>query len=249
MSNKPPPPPPLHLVNQRLLNRSFAPSSTFLHRHRHHHYHFSVAPTPSATDSSLPFSLSSRCNAVSGPSADEDAKTVGRSRISADDSLKTSSKVLTSEMEAPGSCEGLRWALAGKGVLVKENVFRNLKPFELKQRGATIAECNVKVRVISDSPSAILPLSSFLWKAPTRAISHDSCPVTVYVASSISPSAGEALGLQGKGHNGFITADTDLSSLILCGKAFADANGTKDALAILSGPIIASRGGLPVSAR
>ncbi|KAK3020311.1 hypothetical protein RJ639_046523 [Escallonia herrerae] len=110
-------------------------------------------------------------------------------------------------------------------------------------------ECNVKVRVISDSPSAILPLSSFLWKAPTRAVSHDSCPVTVYVASSISPSAGEALGLQGKGHNGFITADADLSSLILCGKAFADANGTKDALAILSGPIIASRGGLPLSAR
>ncbi|KAK3020312.1 hypothetical protein RJ639_046524 [Escallonia herrerae] len=141
MSNKP----PLllqQLLDQRLLNRSFAPFSTFLHRHRHHHHHFSVAPTPSATNSSLPFSVSSRRNAVSGPSADEDVKTVGRSRISADDSLKTSSKVLTYEMEATGSCEGLRWALAGKGVLVKENVFRNLKPFELKQKGATIAGSN-----------------------------------------------------------------------------------------------------------
>lgn len=46
-------------------------------------------------------------------------------------------------------------------------------------------KCDAKVRVISDSPSAVLSLSIVLWKTPTRAVSHDSCPLTVYVATSI----------------------------------------------------------------
>lgn len=45
--------------------------------------------------------------------------------------------------------------------------------------------CDAKVRVIADNPSAILSLSSILWKLPSRAISHDTCPLTIYVASSI----------------------------------------------------------------
>lgn len=45
--------------------------------------------------------------------------------------------------------------------------------------------CDAKVRVISDSPSAVLSLSKFLWRTPSRAISHDSCPLIVYAASSI----------------------------------------------------------------
>lgn len=63
----------------------------------------------------------------------------------------------------------------------------------------------------------------------------------------VSPRIGESLGI--KGDNGFIAADTERSSLILCGKAFADENGIKEALSALSGPIIISRGGLPLSAR
>ncbi|GMP25290.1 hypothetical protein CsSME_00002230 [Camellia sinensis var. sinensis] len=109
-------------------------------------------------------------------------------------------------------------------------------------------KCDAKVRIISDSPSAVLSLSSVLWRTPTRAVSHDSCPLTIYVATSISPSAGDVLGLGAQGNNDFIAADVERSSLILCGKAFTDAKGTKEALAALSGPIITSRGGLPLSA-
>lgn len=44
---------------------------------------------------------------------------------------------------------------------------------------------DAKVRVISDSPSAALSLSNVLWKTSARAVSHDSWPLTVYVASSL----------------------------------------------------------------
>ncbi|KAG2708864.1 hypothetical protein I3760_05G212100 [Carya illinoinensis] len=110
-------------------------------------------------------------------------------------------------------------------------------------------KCDAKVRVISDSPSAVLSLSNVLWKTPTRAVSHDSCPLMVYVATSISPGVGDTVGLGAQGNKGFIAADIERSSLILCGKAFSDTNGIKEALASLSGPIISSRGGLPLSGR
>ncbi|CAN6486528.1 unnamed protein product [Victoria cruziana] len=108
---------------------------------------------------------------------------------------------------------------------------------------------DAKVRVISDHASPALMFSNILWRVPTRAISHDSCPVTVYVASSISSTAGEILGLGSQDNAGFIAADFDRSSLILCGKAFADTSGVKDALAALASPTIFARGGLPLSAR
>lgn len=57
------------------------------------------------------------------------------------------------------------------------------------------------------------------------------------------------IGLGSQANNGFIAADIDRSSLILCGKAFSDANGAKNALAALAEPIISARGGLPLSAR
>ncbi|XP_017255275.1 uncharacterized protein LOC108225000 isoform X1 [Daucus carota subsp. sativus] len=111
---------------------------------------------------------------------------------------------------------------------------------------SSLLKCDAKVRIVSDSPSSVLSLSKLLWRTPSRAVSHDTCPLTVYVASSISSSIGESLGI--KGDNGFIAADTERSSLILCGKAFADVNGAREALTALSEPIIISRGGLPLSA-
>lgn len=60
---------------------------------------------------------------------------------------------------------------------------------------------------------------------------------------------GDAVGLQCQGYNGFIAADIERCSLILCGKGFSDANGVKEALAALSGPIVIARGGLLLSAR
>ncbi|OMO96572.1 Phosphoenolpyruvate carboxykinase, ATP-utilizing [Corchorus olitorius] len=111
------------------------------------------------------------------------------------------------------------------------------------------SKSDVKVRVISDSPSAVLTLSSILWKTPSRAVSHDSCPLTVYAATSISEAVGDAVGLGSQGITGYIAADVERSALILCGKAFADIDGTKKALAALSGPVLYARGGLPLSAR
>ncbi|GKV08889.1 hypothetical protein SLEP1_g20461 [Rubroshorea leprosula] len=235
--------------------------------------------------SALPFLLSSRRNAVSVPLVEEEAETVVFPR------------------ESPGFSYGLNWALAGKGVIVKDKAFQNLKSSELQQRGASLAESlsgvpvhvrgnvlegaseiskaqfskllkqvttylsnvsnifvhdgaigsspksDAKVRVISDNPSAILSLSNILWKTSTRAVSHDSCPLTVYAAASLSAAVTDAIGLRTQGNNGIIAADIERSSLILCGKAFSDVNGTKEALAALSGPIISTRGGLHLSAR
>ncbi|KAE8077501.1 hypothetical protein FH972_016060 [Carpinus fangiana] len=242
--------------------------------------------TRSPSSRSNPFLLSSRCYAVLyRPIWEVEAK----------------SKAVVFPREGPGFSYGLNWALAGKGVIVKDKAFQNLEPSELKQKGATIAEslsglpvhvrgsivkgaselskgqfdkllkqvtskissisnvfvhdgaigsspkCDAKVRVISDCPSAVLSLSNVLWKTPTRAVSHDSCPLTVYVATSISSGVGKNIG--SKGNKGFVAADIERSSLILCGKAFSDTNGIKEALAALSGPIISSRGGLPLPAR
>lgn len=60
---------------------------------------------------------------------------------------------------------------------------------------------------------------------------------------------GNTIGLGAGGDNGFIAADIERSMLILCGKAFSDANGTKETLVALSEPVIFARGGLPLPAR
>lgn len=59
----------------------------------------------------------------------------------------------------------------------------------------------------------------------------------------------DAVGLGAQGNSGLIAADIERSSFILCGEASADTSGIKEALAALSGPIIASRGGIPLLAR
>ncbi|KAK1262438.1 hypothetical protein QJS04_geneDACA008846 [Acorus gramineus] len=205
--------------------------------------------------------------------------------------------------EGPGVSYGLNWALARRGVIVKDKAFHNLKISELQQNGESTTErisglpilvkgkvssgaseisksqynkllkqvtshissisnvfvqdgiigsspkCDAKVRIISDSPSAVLPFSNVLSRTSTRAVSHDSCPLTVYVSTSISQSAGETVGLGTKASKGFLAVDIEDYSLILCGKAFADASGTKDALAAVAAPLIVARGGIPLSAR
>lgn len=107
-------------------------------------------------------------------------------------------------------------------------------------------ECNANVRIISDNPSAAVLLSNVLWKVPDRAISHDTSPLTVYAASSISSNVKTVLGSGTQYSNGFAAADIERSSLILCGKAFADSTVVKDALTALTAPIFSARGGLPV---
>ncbi|XP_072958199.1 uncharacterized protein [Typha angustifolia] len=239
-----------------------------------------------STASPLPFSfLLSRHYAVSVPLKEDKGETIVFPR------------------EGPGVSYGLNWALAGRGVLVKDKAFYNLKSSELQKNGAATVEhlsglplhvrgnavsgasditkaqfgkllkqvtshlssvsnlfvqdgavgssskCDAKVRIISDNPSAVLALSNLLWRTPSRAISHDSCPLTIYVASSISPSVREIIGPASQASSGFAAADVERSSLVLCGKAFGDANATKDALAALATPVISARGGLPLSAR
>lgn len=238
-----------------------------------------------ASSPSFPLSFTFKRHAVSTSLADEEAEKVAFPR------------------EGPGVSYGLNWALAGRGIIVKDKAFHNLKSSELQQNGATISErlsglplhvrgnatggaseiskaqfskllkqvtshisstsnvfvqdgaigssskCDAKVRVISDNPSAVLSLSNVLWRTTARAVSHDSCPLTVYVASSISPSIGQAIGLGSQVSAGFLVADIERSSLILCGKAFADTDGIRDALAALAAPVISARGGIPLSAR
>lgn len=60
---------------------------------------------------------------------------------------------------------------------------------------------------------------------------------------------GSNISLDPKGHDGFIAADVERSSVVLTGKAFADIVGVKEALTAVSEPIIFARGGLPLSAR
>ncbi|RLM74825.1 uncharacterized protein C2845_PM15G20290 [Panicum miliaceum] len=82
-------------------------------------------------------------------------------------------------------------------------------------------ECDAKVRIISDNPSAIMLLSNILWKIPDRAISHDTSPLTIYATSSISNNIKTILGSGTQYANGFAAADIERASLILCGKAYA----------------------------
>lgn len=110
-------------------------------------------------------------------------------------------------------------------------------------------QTDAKVRVISDGPAGVCTFHHVLWETSMRAVSHDSCPLTVYVASSISSNAVDAVGLGSEVNNGLIAADTDQSSLILCGQTLCDANGIKKALSTLAEPIITSRGGLLLHAR
>ncbi|XP_054780828.1 uncharacterized protein LOC129288333 [Prosopis cineraria] len=113
----------------------------------------------------------------------------------------------------------------------------------------SLPNCDAKVRVISDSPSAMLSLSNLLCKTNARSISHDTCPLTVYVATSISSSLMKAISVEYQSNNGFVAADIERSSLVLCHKAFSDASTIKKALSALSEPVISARGGIPLRGR
>lgn len=54
-----------------------------------------------------------------------------------------------------------------------------------------------------------------------------------------------SLGSGSQYANGFAAADIERSSLILCGKAFADSAMLKGALSALTAPVLSARGGLP----
>lgn len=69
-----------------------------------------------------PTSYFSRRYAVSASVAQEDAETIVFPR------------------EGPGVSYGLNWALAGRGVIVKDKAFYNLKSPELQQKGGSSAE-------------------------------------------------------------------------------------------------------------
>ncbi|KAM0934131.1 putative phosphoenolpyruvate carboxykinase (ATP) [Dioscorea sansibarensis] len=111
------------------------------------------------------------------------------------------------------------------------------------------SKCDAKVRVISDSSSAVFSLANILWTTSSRAISHDSCPVTVYIASSISSSVGDTLGLEAQASHGCAAVDIESSSLILCGRTFSDTSAVKKALGALTAPIVSARGGIPLCGR
>ncbi|KAJ0989943.1 hypothetical protein J5N97_008299 [Dioscorea zingiberensis] len=217
--------------------------------------------------------------------------------------LAEKTETLTAPRDVSGVSYGLNWALAVRGVVVKDKAYHNLKFCELQNLGASTVErfsglpflvrgntaggapeiskaqfkkllkqvtshlssissvfvqdgalgsfskCDAKVRAISDSSSAVLSLANILWTVPNRAISHDSCPVMVYIASSISSSAGDILGLGAQASNGCAAVDIESSSLILCGETFSDTNAVKKALGALAAPILSARGGFPLCGR
>lgn len=73
--------------------------------------------------------------------------------------------------------------------------------------------------------------------------------ISLLTLLSCSQGAVDAVRLGAQANESVIAADIDRASLILCGKAFSDANATKMALATLSEPIISARGGIPLPAR
>ncbi|GLJ49018.1 hypothetical protein SUGI_1034110 [Cryptomeria japonica] len=107
---------------------------------------------------------------------------------------------------------------------------------------------DAKVRAICDSPSAASTLRSILCRTPTREVSHSAFALTVYVASGVSPTAWENVGLGHQANAGFVVADYEESALILCGKAFADTAVLKRALTAASVHAVSSRNALPLSA-
>ncbi|KAF4380301.1 hypothetical protein F8388_024594 [Cannabis sativa] len=158
------------------------------------------------------------------------------------------------ELQQHGANAIITESLSGVPLVIRGNVTTHISSISnVFVHDGTIGSSpkfDAKVRVISESPTAALSLSNVLWQTSSRAVSHDSCPITVYVATSIGAGVAESIGLGTQGsEDGFIVGDIEHSLLVMCGKAFSDKDGTKEALAALSGPIISARGGLPLSAR
>jgi len=107
---------------------------------------------------------------------------------------------------------------------------------------------DVKVRCVCDNPSAASSLHSILCRTPTRNISHDAFPLTVYIASGVSSTAWEYVGLGPNENGGFIAVDYEQSALILCGKAFSDTSALKGALKAAAASAMSARSALPLPA-
>eukprot|EP00252_Welwitschia_mirabilis_P006045 TRINITY_DN1673_c0_g1_i1.p1 TRINITY_DN1673_c0_g1~~TRINITY_DN1673_c0_g1_i1.p1 ORF type:complete len:449 (-),score=94.92 TRINITY_DN1673_c0_g1_i1:76-1422(-) len=108
---------------------------------------------------------------------------------------------------------------------------------------------DAKVRCICDDASAASAISRVLCRTPTRDVSYDAYPLTVYIAADISPSAWECVGLGPKEHGGFIAADYEQSAIILCGKAYMDRPGVEGILSAAAAQAISARNALPLYAR
>lgn len=104
---------------------------------------------------------------------------------------------------------------------------------------------DVKVRCVCDNPSAASSLHSILCRTPTR---NDAFPLTVYIASGVSATAWEYVGLGPNENGGFIAVDYEQSTLILCGKAFSDTSALKGALKAAAAPAISASSALPLPA-
>nr|PNR37393.1 hypothetical protein PHYPA_020502 [Physcomitrium patens] len=108
---------------------------------------------------------------------------------------------------------------------------------------------DAKVRTISDNPSSALLFRSILEPVPTRQVSSQVFPFTVYIASNYSPSDVGSVGLSAEDKAAFVVIDYDRSAMILVGSAFTDVETIKKALAALTAPSVLSRDALPLSAR
>ncbi|KAG0484932.1 hypothetical protein HPP92_009011 [Vanilla planifolia] len=108
---------------------------------------------------------------------------------------------------------------------------------------------DAKVRIISDNPSALLPLSDIIWSTSSQEISRGLCSLTAYVASSISPKTVEDIGLESQSATAFSAGVIGDSSLIFCGNAFADIDFVKVALSTMAAPIISGKRGIPLCTR
>eukprot|EP01018_Ginkgo_biloba_P035885 Gb_00602 [translate_table: standard] len=107
---------------------------------------------------------------------------------------------------------------------------------------------DAKVRAVCDHPSAASALRNVLCRTPTRNVSSASFPLTIYVASGVSSTAWEYVGLGPQENAGFIAADYERSALILCGRAFTDTSALKGALTAATAQVISARSALPLSA-
>eukprot|EP00850_Spirogloea_muscicola_P016992 SM000142S00506 [mRNA] locus=s142:70711:74299:- [translate_table: standard] len=101
---------------------------------------------------------------------------------------------------------------------------------------------DARVRVISDFPSSALTLAGVATPAPTRILTADAFPLTVYIPSNFRPTTVE-------GKDAFIAIDYDTSIAVFGGEALADSKVLKEALAALAGPTIMKKGGVPLPGR
>ncbi|KAL5710289.1 hypothetical protein ACHQM5_020873 [Ranunculus cassubicifolius] len=140
--------------------------------------------------------------------------------------------------DGPGVSYGLNWALAEKGVIVKDKAFYNLKSSELQKKGGITAES------LSGLPAHV---RGDVIGGTSKISKGDFNKLLKQVCINSDPTIGETVGLGSQ--ESFLVADVERSSVILCGKAFSDTENVKSALSAVAGPVISARGGLPLPAK